>query len=181
MEGEDFDAIVLGERVRGRWMAGSDFFRRTQDEKEQAACPQETARPDTMVQVAVTYAINQVSLYRDGRLYSTCRIDKPREFGRDTFVLIGLRYLGSAGPVGFFHGAIEEVRIYDLALNAQTIASLKPNRPSTPRPIAQWTFEHGSTEDDMRTFPPGVLCGQARIAEGRRNVDGDGLHMASAE
>jgi hypothetical protein len=27
--GDRFDAIVIGERARGRWMAGSDFFRRT--------------------------------------------------------------------------------------------------------------------------------------------------------
>ena len=26
--GDRFDAIVLGEKVRGRWMAGSDYFRR---------------------------------------------------------------------------------------------------------------------------------------------------------
>jgi len=179
MEGEDFDAIVLGERVPGRWMAGSDFFRRTQGEKGQVICPQETARPDTMVQVAVSYGGNQVSLFRDGKLYSTYRIDKPREFRRDTSVLIGLRYLGSAGAIGFFHGAIEEVRIYDLALNARTIASFKPNQPSTPRPLAQWTFEQGTTDDDMHTFPPGILCGDARIAEGRLWLNGTDAYMVS--
>ncbi len=179
MEGEDFDAVVLGERVPGRWMAGSDFFRRTQGEKNQAICTQEIAGPDTMVQVAITYAGNQVSLFRDGTLYSSYRIDKPRDFGRDSFVLIGLRYLGSAGAVGFFHGAIEETRIYDLALDTRTIASLRPNRPSTPRPVAQWTFEQNTTDDDMHTFPPGVLCGQARIAEGKLWLDGTDAYMVS--
>ena len=28
--GDRFDAIVFGERARGRWMAGSNFFQRTQ-------------------------------------------------------------------------------------------------------------------------------------------------------
>ena len=35
MQGTSFDALVLGEIVRGRWMPGSDNFRRT--EKSQAA------------------------------------------------------------------------------------------------------------------------------------------------
>ena len=32
--GDRFDAIVFGERARGRWMAGSNFFQRTQREPE---------------------------------------------------------------------------------------------------------------------------------------------------
>ena len=43
MEGEAFDAVVFGERQPGRWMAGSDFFRRTQTMEEQARYPNETA------------------------------------------------------------------------------------------------------------------------------------------
>ena len=36
-----FDGIVFGELMPGKWMAGSDFFKRTQ--KDQANCPAETA------------------------------------------------------------------------------------------------------------------------------------------
>ena len=50
-EQERFDAIVFGERAAGKWMAGSDFFRRTP--ADQQAYPPETADKHTVVQVAV--------------------------------------------------------------------------------------------------------------------------------
>ena len=40
-EGDQFDGIVFAELAEGRWMAGSDYHRRTQ--KEQDAYPAETA------------------------------------------------------------------------------------------------------------------------------------------
>ena len=48
--GDRFDAIVFGERARGRWMAGSNFFRRTQ--ANQGGYPAETADAETTVQIA---------------------------------------------------------------------------------------------------------------------------------
>jgi len=44
-----FDAIVLGEIARGKWMAGSDFYRRTQ--QDQAHWPFETADSHTLGQL----------------------------------------------------------------------------------------------------------------------------------
>src|SRR5512137_1766981 len=46
-----FDAIVLGEIMPGKWMAGSDGFRRTK--REQETFPAETADGNTLVQIAV--------------------------------------------------------------------------------------------------------------------------------
>lgn len=48
-----FDAIVFGERACGKWMAGSNFFRRTQT--DQNANWTETAGPHTLVQMAIVY------------------------------------------------------------------------------------------------------------------------------
>src|SRR5262245_38054265 len=59
-----FDAIVLGEIAPSKWMAGSDGFKRTQ--QKQSDFPAETARPGTLVQVAVVYQEQQVSLFRNG-------------------------------------------------------------------------------------------------------------------
>lgn len=39
-----FDGIIFGELARGKWMAGSDFHRRSQ--KDQKNCPEETADQD---------------------------------------------------------------------------------------------------------------------------------------
>ena len=51
--GDRFDAIVFGEKVARRWMAGSDRFARTQ--AEQGDNPAETADDKTVVQIAIAY------------------------------------------------------------------------------------------------------------------------------
>ena len=65
---EHFDAIVFGELAPSKWMAGSDFFRRTP--KDQAGFPTETADAKTFVQIATVYAGKTVTVFRDGRQYS---------------------------------------------------------------------------------------------------------------
>lgn len=167
---ERFDAVVFGEIAAGKWMAGSDFFRRTR--RDQASCPVETADPETLVQVAVVYDDNQIRLYRNGKPYSTHKITRPQVFRHDAMVLIGLRYVGAMGEIGFFAGSIEEVRIYDVALSAEKIVSLKPEGRSDPRPLGCWTFQDGTAADRMGRFPAGRLCGGARIADGRLHLDG---------
>jgi hypothetical protein len=112
MEGEDFDAIVCGERVPGRWMAGSDLFRRTQGAEEQKVNLPETADSNTLVQVAIAYAGQCVAMFRSGLLYASYAVPQARSFGSNTTVLLGLRYLGEMGEIGFFTGAIEEARLY---------------------------------------------------------------------
>ncbi|MBN1421858.1 MAG: hypothetical protein JXP34_23995 [Planctomycetes bacterium] len=179
MEGEDFDAIVFGERSPGRWMAGSDFFRRTQGEKEQAASPPEVADEKTCVQIAIVYEGDRIRIYRDDAPYAAYRVAKPRAFGPETSVLIGLRYLASMGPIGYLHGEVEEARIYDVALDPKTIATLAPNRASDPPPIACFPFEDGSIADARGTFPPGTLAGGARILNGRLVLDGTDAYFVS--
>jgi hypothetical protein len=174
---ERFDAIVFGEIDQGKWMAGSDFFRRTQH--DQAAFPAETADSKTLIQVAIVYEDNEIRVYRNGELYSRHQIDNPQAFKQNSMVLIGLRYVGGMGDIGFFAGTVEEARVYDVALDAATIASLKPNELSDPKPIGQWTFEDGTASDTMGTFPAGELRGSARISDGRLYLDGQTAYMIS--
>jgi hypothetical protein len=181
MEGEDFDALVFGERVSGRWMAGSEFFRRTQDEAGQQTNPQETAGSNTLVQMAVVYAGGRVALYRNGQSYASYSVPKPQPFGDQTKVLLGLRYLGGAGEIGFLEGAIEDARIYDTALTADQLAVLKPNEVSEPPPLAWWSFEGDKIEDVMKTFPASRLEGSARVARGRLILDGSGYLRAAKD
>ena len=167
---ECFDAIVFGEKSPGKWMAGSDFFHRT--EGDQSRYPSETAGPEELVQVAIVYRGRQIELYRNGAPYASYQVERPQPFAEGSFVLLGLRYLGAMGPIGPLAGAIEEARVYRVALDARAIAALAPNKPSEPRPLAQWTFEDGTARDSMGTFPPGKVVGGARIAGGRLHLDG---------
>ena len=120
-EDERFDAVVYGERVPERWMAGSDFFRRTQDEKAQESCRPETLASTELVQVAVVYSGKRITLYRNGVHYASYEVDSPQRFDKYALML-GLRYLGSMGAIGFFAGDIEEARLYDVALAEADIA-----------------------------------------------------------
>ncbi len=176
---ERFDAIVFAERQAGRWMAGSDFFRRTR--RDQATWPAETAKPDTLVQVAVVYRGRQVVIYRDGQQYASYEIAEPQPFGADAMVLIGLRYAGRMGEVGFFKGAVEDARIYGRALSPAQIASLKPDHASDPSPLAWWDFEDGKAEDRTGRFPACRLMGEARIADGKLFLDGDSYLWAAKD
>lgn len=166
---EHFDAIVFGEIEPGRWMAGSDFFRRTH--QDQSAWPAETADPGDLVRVAVTYEGRVVTVHRDGEEYARYEMaTDPTEFTTESLVTLGLRHLGAGN--GYFAGRIEEARIYDRALTADEVRSLEPDSQAGPDPLACWTFEDGGTADAKGTFPDGTLMGGARVEEGALVLDG---------
>lgn len=177
--GAVFDAIVFGELARGKWMVGSNVFSRTQ--RQQSRYPAEKADPKTRVQIAVVYNGKQVTLYRNGLKYADYRMGpEPVVFSTDSVVVMGLRHLDARG-VRFFAGSIDDARVYDLALDAKTIASLRPNEPSDPKPLGWWNFEDGKAEDLMKTFPAGKLVGGAKIADGCLHLDGrSGLMVVGA-
>ena len=67
-QGQFFDSIVFGELNPQRWMAGSDFYRRSQD----PGGVEETAQPDELIHVAIVYAKdNSITVYRNGQPYGT--------------------------------------------------------------------------------------------------------------
>jgi hypothetical protein len=150
-DGQDrFDAIVFGELQPAHWMAGSDGFGRTH--RDQKDWPAETADAKTVVQIAMVYKGNQITVYRDGKLYSEHRIGQPQTFGDGSFAVLGLRHL-SAGGDQWFAGSVLDARIYSLPLSAEQIAALRPNQPSEPGPLAWWNFATGKA-DDVIGCPP---------------------------
>ena len=171
-----FDGIVFGELSIGKWMAGSDFYRRTQ--REQNAWPTETADANSLVQIAIVYRGTEVTLYRNGKEQSRYRISEPQEFGKDSVIIIGLRHL-EAGDGACFAGAIDDARLYDFALTAEQIAALTPNMLSGPKPMAWWHFQNGRPDEAMGAFPRAKLVGNARIARGRLILDGKGSYMVT--
>jgi Protein of unknown function (DUF1553)/Protein of unknown function (DUF1549)/Concanavalin A-like lectin/glucanases superfamily len=119
-----FDAVVFGERVVGRWMAGSENFRRTHDLEG----PSETAKPGELVHVAVVYgADNTIAVYRNGESYAPPYVPTGDAAGLPTYpagdshLLFGLRHTGAGN--GFFAGEIAEARLYDKALSASEVAA----------------------------------------------------------
>jgi hypothetical protein len=108
-----------------------------------------------------------VRIYRNGKPYAAYTVAQPQAFGPDAFVLIGLRYLGSMGAIGPLAGAVEEARLYDVALDEAQIAALEPNRPGDVRPLARWTFEDGTAQHraarDLRMVKVHPFCHQVTL------------------
>ncbi len=163
--GDQFDAIVFGEIAPGKWMAGSDFFSRTQG--DQRANAVEKSDDKTLVEMAVVYQGNQVSIYRNGQPYASYQANNIDLLGfPDNIVVFGRRHWGSTTGQ-MLQGSIADARIYDRALNVEEIKKLVPKKESAIKPYAWWTFEKGKETDRMGRFPANTLSGGAKIEGGR--------------
>ena len=171
-----FDGIIFGEMAPGKWMAGSDHFRRTQ--KNQEDYDKETADNKTFVQIAIVYQGRKITIYRNGKKLTSYKIEKPQTFSTQSIVMFGRRHLDTIDAS--YHGRIDDARIYDKALNAEQIAKLKPNQPSDVKPVAWWPFENGKQNDRMGTFPETILAGEARLAGGSLILEDERAEMLAA-
>jgi sucrose-6-phosphate hydrolase SacC (GH32 family) len=173
-----FDGIVFGELAPARWMAGSDYFRRTT--REQTGFPAETTAGQALVQIAIAYAGRTVTVHRDGAVYSRHGIEAAQPFDDDSVVVLGLRHLDAADRA-CFAGSIADARIYDRALSREQIAGLRPHEAGEPAPWAWWSFADGATGDRTGRFPASTSFGNARVADGRLWLDGDGAHLVASK
>ncbi|MEO2091956.1 MAG: DUF1549 domain-containing protein, partial [Gemmataceae bacterium] len=117
--GAEFDSVVFGERQPGKWVAGSEFYRRTLDLNAKVE-----AVSDKLIHLAIVYAADgSIAVYRDGQPYAepyTPKEPSPRKYkAGDARVLFGLRHTG--GGNAHFRGEIEEARLYDRALSAAEV------------------------------------------------------------
>jgi len=172
-----FDGIVFGEISPGKWMAGSDRWQRTQ--RDQDAYPAETASPEVRVQMAVVYCGTEVSLYRNGEPYARYAVQSPQSFQPESAVVMGLRHLEAADRA-CFAGAIEDARIYNVALAPEQIAKIQPHQASDPEPLAWWSFQEGRLTDRMGAFPEALLIGGARLDSGKLFLDGEESYLVAA-
>jgi hypothetical protein len=126
LSGNVFDAIVFAERHARRWMAGSEFYTRTQEFEG----PDETEAGEKPVHLALVYAADgMITGYRSGKVYG-----KPYQSGGLVIfeagkaqVLFGHRH-GESGGDKNLAGRILKARLYDRALSAEEIAALAGNK-----------------------------------------------------
>jgi hypothetical protein len=120
--GEVFDSIVFGEKESRRWLAGSDFFRRTKA-FEQATDEQEAG--DKYVHLALVYSADKrIAAYRNGQPYGEpYAADSLVTFAASkSQVIFGLRH-GPPGGNKMLAGRIERAALYDRALSADEVAA----------------------------------------------------------
>ncbi|MCX6367589.1 MAG: DUF1553 domain-containing protein [Armatimonadetes bacterium] len=140
--GAQFDGIVFGERQRGKWIAGSEFYHRTKD----LNAPQETETG--LVQVVIVYrADGHIQLFRNGKPYADAY--QPEKAARTypagkTHLLVGPRHTGSTN---FLKGELEEVRVYDRALTDAEVGESYQNAPFN---ISPETLTAALTQSERR-------------------------------
>jgi len=162
--GDQFDGIVLGELQPGKWMAGSDYHKRT--EKAQDKYVRETADSKTMVQMAIVYKDDRILIYRNGQSYASYQAKNIDLLSPENNIAVfGLRHVGAAG--GRISGAIEDARIYSTALTIDEIKSLQPNKKSKIEPYAWWDFEGDKVKDRTGRFAHSRMKNGAKLADGK--------------
>jgi len=173
-----FDGIVFGELAPARWMAGSNYFLRTQ--QDQAAWPAETADAGTFVQIAIVYRDREVTIYRDGAPYASYTMaNPPQAFAEGSVAMFGMRHLDVKAPGDSFAGRIRDARIYSAALDAAAIAALKPGEANEPAPWAWWSFADGSVAERTGRFGEARLRGDVRVEDGCLVLGGNGATLVA--
>ena len=165
------DSLVFGGLSPAKWIAGSESWLRThQDERKSAV---ETVAQNVIIQLAITYKDQEITLYRNGQKYLQYRHkSEPQVFNTDPVVLLGAR--GEKSYADCLAGTIVDARVYADALTDVQIAALRPGAVSPLRPWAWFTFDDGTCRDRMGRFRQGKLNGDASIKNGVLVLNGKG-------
>jgi Protein of unknown function (DUF1553)/Protein of unknown function (DUF1549)/Concanavalin A-like lectin/glucanases superfamily/Planctomycete cytochrome C len=121
LDGTYFDSLVFAEKEPGQWLAGSNFFARTQSFDG----PKEEQAKDRPVHLAITYASDgTITGYRDGLPYGKpYKSSGPLVFqAKNSQIVFGLRH-GPSGGNKHLAGAIERANFYDRALSPEEVAA----------------------------------------------------------
>lgn len=159
MENSTFDGIALTGDKNRKWIAWSDFLRRTA--KGRTDWPKETESrqtTDTPICIASVYQDDTVSVYRNGKWHLSYQIE-PQLFSQFSKIVSGFDHQSAC--------EVHELRLYDVALTPEQLASLTLRSYSAPAPLAQWTFENGSLEDNQGVFQKGELTGNVHVGDGK--------------
>lgn len=125
---DTFDAIVYAERQPKRWMAGSSFFRRTQD-----AIPGfEEKETGKLIQLAISYEDEggnaKITIYRNGERIGGYTMGPIVSWeAGDVEALFGPRALIGGTAYGWVVARVEDARIYNAALSKKEINNLVEN------------------------------------------------------
>lgn len=137
LSGDRFDAIVFGEQHPGEWLAGSDFFRRTQ---AFGGASEQLVQQQPVQVVIVWQADGTVTAYRQGEPYGGSYIaGETLELpGGQWQVLLGLRHGEVSGdrayPGRLLRGRLLETRLYRRRLGPDQVADLAALGPSAETP-----------------------------------------------
>lgn len=122
LDGNTFDAIVFGETQPGRWLAGSEFFKRSKPLQG----PLEMEADKQAIHIAIVYSDDgTITAFRNGKLHGqSYKSDGPLPFAAGKAqVVFGVRHT-PAQPGKMLAGIIAEAALFDRALAAEEVAAL---------------------------------------------------------
>ncbi|MDG1241587.1 MAG: hypothetical protein P8P52_03385, partial [Opitutae bacterium] len=174
---QQFDGIVYAELGEARWMAGSDRWGRTN--KEQNEYAREDADANALIQMAIVYKDDSVTIYRNGEIYASHKAKNIDLLNKDgNVVTFGIRHTQGNGRVD---AKIEDARIYKQALSQEELKQLVPNKESSIKAFAWWDFEGDKMIDRMGRYEHSVLASGATLKGGKLDLGRKGLVIAGAE
>jgi sucrose-6-phosphate hydrolase SacC (GH32 family) len=162
--GEQFDGIIFGETESGKWIAGSENWKRSNTELGKVKAETDESI-GSLIQMAIVYKGSEINIYRNGELYSTYESENIDLLNtEDNFVVFGVRHKGGDG---FVSAEIEDARIYSSALTPDQLKSLKPNEPSDIEPYAWWDFEGDEIKEKTGRYLLNLHGQNAKLGNGR--------------
>ena len=175
-----FDGIVFGEISSRKWMAGSNYYGRSNSDQHGVAV--ETCQPGEFVQVAIVYHSHQITVYRNGKVYDTYPLkgDLP-SYDANSAVLFGKRHIEAHDPQNSFQGSIRDARIYDRALKEFEIQTLQPGELGIlGRPWAWWDFANQGLREETGRFGMISISGDVHLANGCLVLGGKGATVVNS-
>lgn len=124
LDGAVFDGISYAENSGQKWIATSEYWRRTDTDRESEA-PQEWVFGEWVHLAAVYAADGSVSFFRNGAPYRTAarKADAATFQPQKAFVVFGIKELtGGSEAKGALDGFITEARLYSRALSPAEVA-----------------------------------------------------------
>lgn len=121
-----FDAIDWAEKETGKWMHGSDYFKRT--------CPTPTKVPvlaqtgiKQCVIITQSFVNNKVETktYINGKLENTCQTDNPYTYKAGKWMaVVGPRLWISSGQAGWLSGIVHSAAIFNKTLTQSDVMKI---------------------------------------------------------
>ncbi|MFT5299243.1 MAG: hypothetical protein ACI87E_000184 [Mariniblastus sp.] len=126
--GSEFDSIVFAESSKYKWMAGSEFLRRSLSfegirEKEADQSP---------IHIAMTFAEDgTIAAFRNGEPYGQSIRKSPLHAFKagESKIALGIRHGVKSQPGRMLKGSLHQVRVYDRALTADELRASFLERP----------------------------------------------------